>query len=51
MVTARDSGALYSLEEVCEETGAEPALVRALADDAFAVRLAAAEIVLRRSLR
>jgi DNA-binding transcriptional MerR regulator len=31
-VTARDSGALYSLEEVCEETGADPALVRELVD-------------------
>ncbi len=32
MVTARDSGALYSLEEVCEETGADPGLVRELVD-------------------
>jgi DNA-binding transcriptional MerR regulator len=32
MVTARDSGALYSLEEVCEDTGAEPGLVRELVD-------------------
>ena len=32
LVTARDSGALYSLEEVCEETGADPALVRELVD-------------------
>ena len=32
MVTARDSGALYSLEEVCEDTGADPALVRELVD-------------------
>ena len=32
MVTARDSGALYSLEEVCEETAADPALVRELVD-------------------
>ncbi len=32
MVTARDSGALYSLEEVCEETGADPSLVRELVD-------------------
>jgi DNA-binding transcriptional MerR regulator len=32
MVTARDSGALYSLEEVCEETSADPALVRELVD-------------------
>jgi DNA-binding transcriptional MerR regulator len=32
MVTSRDSGALYSLEEVCEETGADPALVRELVD-------------------
>src|SRR4051794_15803566 len=31
-VTARDSGALYSLEEVCEETGAEPSLVSELVD-------------------
>src|SRR5579859_6803662 len=32
MVTTRDPGALYSLEEVCEETGADPALVRELVD-------------------
>ena len=32
MVTARDSGALYSLEEVCEETAAEPSLVSELVD-------------------
>ena len=31
-VTTRDPGALYSLEDVCEETGAEPALVRELVD-------------------
>jgi DNA-binding transcriptional MerR regulator len=31
-VTARDSGALYSLEEVCEETGAEASLVAELVD-------------------
>ena len=31
-VTARDSGALYSQEEVCEETGADPSLVRELVD-------------------
>src|SRR5437764_3736913 len=32
MVTARDPGALYSLEEVCEDTGADPSLVRELVD-------------------
>ena len=32
LVSARDSGALYSLEEVCEETGADPALVSELVD-------------------
>jgi DNA-binding transcriptional MerR regulator len=32
MVTARDPGALYSLEEVVEETGADQALVRELVD-------------------
>ena len=32
MVSARDPGALYSLEDVCEETGAEPTLVRELVD-------------------
>jgi DNA-binding transcriptional MerR regulator len=32
MVTSRDSGALYSLEEVCEETAADPSLVRELVD-------------------
>jgi DNA-binding transcriptional MerR regulator len=32
MVTARDSGALYTLEEVCEETGAEASLVSELVD-------------------
>jgi DNA-binding transcriptional MerR regulator len=32
MVTTRDPGALYSLEEVCDETGAEPTLVRELVD-------------------
>jgi DNA-binding transcriptional MerR regulator len=31
-VTARDSGALYSLEEVVEETGADPKLVRELVE-------------------
>jgi DNA-binding transcriptional MerR regulator len=31
-VTVRDGGALYSLEDVVEETGAEPALVRELVD-------------------
>ena len=31
-VTARDSGALYSLEDVVEETGADPKLVRELVD-------------------
>jgi DNA-binding transcriptional MerR regulator len=31
-VTARDAGALYSLEDVVEETGAEPALVRELVE-------------------
>ncbi|MBV9473809.1 MAG: MerR family transcriptional regulator [Solirubrobacterales bacterium] len=32
MVTARDPGALYSLEDVVEETGAEPKLVRELVE-------------------
>src|SRR5205807_8192666 len=32
MVTTRDPGALYSLEDVVEETSAEPALVRELVD-------------------
>ncbi len=32
MVTARDNGALYTLEEVCEETAAEPSLVGELVD-------------------
>ena len=32
MVTTRDPGALYSLEDVCEETGADPSLVRELVD-------------------
>ena len=32
MVSARDPGALYSLEDVCEETGADPRLVRELVD-------------------
>jgi DNA-binding transcriptional MerR regulator len=32
MVGARDSGALYSLEEVCEDTGADSSLVRELVD-------------------
>ncbi|HUE28543.1 MAG TPA: MerR family transcriptional regulator [Solirubrobacteraceae bacterium] len=32
MVSTRDPGALYSLEDVCEETGAEPALVRELVE-------------------
>jgi DNA-binding transcriptional MerR regulator len=32
MVTGRDPGALYSLEDVCEETGAEASLVRELVD-------------------
>jgi DNA-binding transcriptional MerR regulator len=31
-VTARDSGALYSLDDVVEETGADPALVRELVE-------------------
>jgi DNA-binding transcriptional MerR regulator len=31
-VTARDAGALYSLEDVVEETGAEPQLIRELVD-------------------
>jgi DNA-binding transcriptional MerR regulator len=31
-VTARDSGALYSLEEVVEDTGADPKLVRELVE-------------------
>jgi DNA-binding transcriptional MerR regulator len=32
MVSTRDPGALYSLEEVCEETSADPMLVRELVD-------------------
>jgi DNA-binding transcriptional MerR regulator len=32
MVSTRDPGALYSLEDVVEETGADPALVRELVD-------------------
>jgi DNA-binding transcriptional MerR regulator len=32
MVTTRDPGALYSLEEVVEETGADPTLVRELVE-------------------
>ena len=32
LVNSRDAGALYSLEEVCEETGADPQLVRELVD-------------------
>ncbi len=32
MVTAREPGALYSLEDVVEETGADPTLVRELVD-------------------
>ena len=32
MVSTRDPGALYSLEDVCEETGADPSLVRELVD-------------------
>jgi DNA-binding transcriptional MerR regulator len=32
LVTARDPGALYSLEDVCEETGANPTLVRELVE-------------------
>jgi DNA-binding transcriptional MerR regulator len=32
MVSNRDPGALYSLEDVCEETGADPMLVRELVD-------------------
>jgi DNA-binding transcriptional MerR regulator len=32
MVSNRDPGALYSLEDVCEETGAEAGLVRELVD-------------------
>jgi DNA-binding transcriptional MerR regulator len=32
MVTARDSGALYTLEEVCEETAADPSLVGELVE-------------------
>ena len=32
MVTGRESGALYSIEEVVEETGADPTLVRELVD-------------------
>ena len=31
-VTVRDPGALYSLEDVCEETGADPTLVRELVE-------------------
>jgi DNA-binding transcriptional MerR regulator len=32
MVAAREPGALYSLQEVCEETAADPTLVRELVD-------------------
>jgi DNA-binding transcriptional MerR regulator len=32
MVSSREAGALYTLEEVVEETGAEPALVKELVD-------------------
>jgi DNA-binding transcriptional MerR regulator len=32
MVSTRDPGALYSLEDVCEETAADPGLVRELVD-------------------
>ncbi|HEY2437998.1 MAG TPA: MerR family transcriptional regulator, partial [Solirubrobacteraceae bacterium] len=32
LVNTSDQGALYSLEDVCEETGAEPQLVRELVD-------------------
>jgi DNA-binding transcriptional MerR regulator len=32
MVNVRDPGALYSLEDVCEETGADPTLVRELVE-------------------
>ncbi|HEY1523864.1 MAG TPA: MerR family transcriptional regulator [Solirubrobacteraceae bacterium] len=32
MVTARDNGALYTLEEVCEDTAAEPGLVGELVE-------------------
>jgi len=32
LVSTRDPGALYSLEDVCEETAAEPALVRELVE-------------------
>ena len=32
MVSARDPGALYSMEDVCEETGADPTLVRELVE-------------------
>jgi DNA-binding transcriptional MerR regulator len=32
LVNTRDAGALYSLEDVCEETGADPQLVRELVD-------------------
>jgi DNA-binding transcriptional MerR regulator len=32
LVTVRDPGALYSLEDVCEETGADPTLVRELVE-------------------
>jgi DNA-binding transcriptional MerR regulator len=32
LVTARDPGPLYSLEDVCEETGANPTLVRELVE-------------------
>ncbi len=32
LVDARDPGALYSIEDVCEETGADPTLVRELVD-------------------
>jgi hypothetical protein len=31
-VSGRDAGALYSLEDVCEETGADPGLVRELVE-------------------
>jgi DNA-binding transcriptional MerR regulator len=32
LVSTRDPGALYSLEDVCEDTGADPSLVRELVD-------------------
>jgi DNA-binding transcriptional MerR regulator len=32
LVTVRDPGSLYSLEDVCEETGADPTLVRELVE-------------------